>query len=272
MLEDKLKTKWLLVLIFPSEAMLWIKVVEIVDSLDEWKSSRSINCLKESSKFWDADAKVASQDHPLLIPYWITLIYFLSLFAMIMFRNSIQDGTKSFYICQRFFPMMSWKRIGESDQLIKNWRRWWKESIDQKLRLRNFDARHGRIETGAVVKSRKCSSGVEKRKGVCCRGKKKGQCSKGDQWVSGMEHRKPLHPLSHQWHEVEARREKEASEAEVRLADFFDTRADTMWKVLVPRSPCECWHPPDCPFYKTAECKVGDKCLFPHYKVEEQPS
>ena len=29
-----------------------------------------------------------------------------------------------------------------------------KRSIDQKLRLRNFDARHGKIETGAVVKSR----------------------------------------------------------------------------------------------------------------------
>ena len=46
-------------------------------------------------------------------------------------------------------------------------------------------------------------------------------------------HRKPLHPLSHQWHEVEARREIEASEAEVRLAEFFDNRAGNIWKVLV---------------------------------------
>ena len=30
-----------------------------------------------------------------------------------------------------------------------------KRSIDQKLRLRNFDAKHGRIETGAVIKNRK---------------------------------------------------------------------------------------------------------------------
>ena len=36
-----------------------------------------------------------------------------------------------------------------------------KRSIDQKLRLRNFDARQGKIETGAVVKSRKRLSGVE---------------------------------------------------------------------------------------------------------------
>ena len=36
-----------------------------------------------------------------------------------------------------------------------------KRSTDQKLRLRNFDARNERIETGAVVKSRKGLSGIE---------------------------------------------------------------------------------------------------------------
>ena len=56
-----------------------------------------------------------------------------------------------------------------------------RRSIDQKLRLRNFDARHGKIETGAVVKSRKGSSGVEGGKGICYQLKQKGQSSKGDQ-------------------------------------------------------------------------------------------
>ena len=36
-----------------------------------------------------------------------------------------------------------------------------KRSIDQKLRLRNFDARHEKIETGAVVKSQNGLNGVE---------------------------------------------------------------------------------------------------------------
>ena len=36
-----------------------------------------------------------------------------------------------------------------------------KRSINQKLRLRNFDARHERIETGAVVKNRQGLSNVE---------------------------------------------------------------------------------------------------------------
>ena len=55
-----------------------------------------------------------------------------------------------------------------------------KRSIDQKRRLRNFDARNERIETGAVVKNRKELIGVEGGKGICYQWKEKGQCSKGD--------------------------------------------------------------------------------------------
>ena len=39
------------------------------------------------------------------------------------------------------------------------------------------------------------------------------------------------------------------------------------------RSLCEYWHPPECQFYKTETgCKAGDKCLFPHHLVDEQPN
>ena len=55
-----------------------------------------------------------------------------------------------------------------------------KRIMDQKLRSRNFDARNERNETGPVVTSHRGLSGVEKRQGVCCHWKAKGQCSKGD--------------------------------------------------------------------------------------------
>ena len=72
-------------------------------------------------------------------------------------------------------------------------------------------------------------------------GKEKASVRRETRAVSGMRvmivhqnrHRKPLHPLSHQWHEEKARRGKVIPEAEVRLAQFFDNRADTIWKVLV---------------------------------------
>ena len=39
------------------------------------------------------------------------------------------------------------------------------------------------------------------------------------------------------------------------------------------RTSCEYWHPSECHFYKNETgCKAGDKCLFPHYKVDEQPN
>ena len=49
-----------------------------------------------------------------------------------------------------------------------------KRSIDQKVRVRNFDARHGTIETGAVIKNRKGLSGVEGGHGTCYQWKEKG--------------------------------------------------------------------------------------------------
>ena len=49
-----------------------------------------------------------------------------------------------------------------------------KRRKDQKLRSRNFDARHGRIETGAVVKSRKGPTAALKGgKGTCYQWKRK---------------------------------------------------------------------------------------------------
>ena len=90
-----------------------------------------------------------------------------------------------------------------------------KRSNDQKLRLRNFAARNKRIETGAVVTSRRGLSGIDRGKGFCNQWKAKGQCSRGDQCSfghEGHERAKPIHPLSHQHQEVDEK--KTASEQE----------------------------------------------------------
>ena len=39
------------------------------------------------------------------------------------------------------------------------------------------------------------------------------------------------------------------------------------------RTLCEYWHPPECQFFQSETGrKGGDKCLFPHYNVDEQPN
>ena len=57
-----------------------------------------------------------------------------------------------------------------------------KRSIDEKLRLRNFGARYGRIEPGTVVSSRRGLSGIERGEGnLPSVERKREQCSQGDQ-------------------------------------------------------------------------------------------
>ena len=106
--------------------------------------------------------------------YWITVIYSL----LLLFRNPtrldevLQSMSK--IPSDDFLESLFKLRIRESVQLktvlelydveihqkisMPNYQRlktMVKRRNDQKLRLRNFDARHGRIESGAVVKSRK---------------------------------------------------------------------------------------------------------------------
>ena len=94
-----------------------------------------------------------------------------------------------------------------------------KRRKDQKLRLRNLNTRNERIETVAVVTSRRGLRGIERGKGVCYR------CVQNRL-------QKPFHPQSHQHQEVDVRREKGASEAGVRLRSSIDSRAKTSRKVL----------------------------------------
>ena len=43
-------------------------------------------------------------------------------------------------------------------------------------------------------------------------------------------------------------------------------------KGICTKLPSESWHPPECQFHKSESvCKFGNKCSFPHRKVEEQP-
>ena len=72
-----------------------------------------------------------------------------------------------------------------------------KRSVDQKLRLRNFDAGHW----SRIVRR----SGVEGRKGTCYQWKEKGQCSQGDR----CSFRHETQDCAQKHHEVEVCRGRE---------------------------------------------------------------
>ena len=55
-----------------------------------------------------------------------------------------------------------------------------KRSIEQNLRMNNFEARNGNFETSAVVKNQRMEQREHRSLGDCWQWKAKGQCSKGD--------------------------------------------------------------------------------------------
>ena len=56
------------------------------------------------------------------------------------------------------------------------------------------------------------------------------------------------------------------------MGPFIDNRADIISKVLAHEHFVKYWHSPECQLLKSETgCKAGDKCLFPHSKVDEQP-
>ena len=124
--------------------------------------------------------------------------------AMMTYKNSIQDGMNNLlsmskisteYVLESLYKL----RLRESDQLktvlelyeleihqkiskpdYHKLKTMVKRGIDQKLRSRNFDARNGRIETGAVVKNRRGRSSVERGSGECWQWQAKGERSEGN--------------------------------------------------------------------------------------------
>ena len=139
-----------------------------------------------------------------MIQFLITLIFPLSLFVTTMFRNSTQDASEvllsmflipSDDVLESLYKL----RIRESVQLKTVLELYDLEihqkismpscekmktivkSIDKKVPLRNFDARHEKIETGAVLKNRKGRIGVEGGKGICYQWKEKRPVFEGRQ-------------------------------------------------------------------------------------------
>ena len=78
--------------------------------------------------------------------------------------------------------------------------------------------------------------------------------------------------LSQLYHEVEVCRGREVSEATVTMGPFFDDCVEKIWEVLVRDRLVNIGIRPSASqlYNNETGCKAGDKCLFPHYKVDEQ--
>ena len=308
-------------LTFPSDAILWIKEAETVDSLDELKSSRSV-AGKNFPNYEMLDAKIASalnqiiqnshfkkkvsleeqkaqkedrfprgRQIVLMIYHYLrvpcahdTELDHGDLFFVALRDDNIQDFdarwdevllSMSKIPSKDILESLYKLRIRESDQFKtvlalydmeihqmvsdpnhQKLKTMVKKSKDQKLRLRNFDARHGRIETGAVV-SRKGLICVEGGKGICYQWKEKGQCSQGDRCSFRHEAQdraqKPGHiavtlsepTVSRGGRSVSS---KSSIRGKSRHGSILRQKCRYYLDGTFRRTSCECWHPPECHF------------------------
>ena len=205
-----------------------------------------------------------SESLTLMISFLIMPIYSLSLFVTTMFRTSIRDGMKFYYLWSRSRRMMLWKVCAKwdyagSDQLktvlglydmeihlkisMPNYQKlktMVKRSINQKFRLRNFDVRNEKTET-----SRTGWDDMERGKGIYYQWRAKGQCSRGDQCSFRHESHDRAKPTPKAAPSSESPTSRGASEAEASLGK----PCENFLKGTCTKLPCDLWHPSECQFF-----------------------
>ena len=151
-----------------------------------------------------------------------------------------------------YWNCTTWRFIrGHRFLTIKSLKPVVKICIDQKLRLRNFDA-------GAVVKNRMGLIGVGGGKGICYQWKEKGQCSQGDRCsfrhetqdrAQKQEHTAatPSEPTVSRGRSVSRKRSIRGKSNHVSI---LRQPCRYYLKGTCTRTSCECWHPPECEFLK----------------------
>ena len=152
-----------------------------------------------------------------------------------------------------------------------------KRSIEQNLRIKNFEARNGNYETNAVVKNQGTKQREQKSLGDCWQWEANKQCSRGDNCTFRHDIKKRAKPTQPNPSPRSSTRQNEKNASRTRSPSpsgrMFRLPCKDYLKETCTISFCEKWHPPECLFYKTKSgCRFGEKCPYAHRQVDEQPS
>ena len=155
-----------------------------------------------------------------------------------------------------------------------------KRSIEQNLRIKNFEARNGNYERIAVVKNQGTKQREQKTLGDCWQWKANGQCSKGDNCSFRHDINKCAKTTQPNPSPSSSTRQDESNASRTRSPRGKSPSGRmSRWpckdylKGTCANSFCEKWHPPECLFYKSENgCRFGEKFSYAHRQVEEQLS
>ena len=155
-----------------------------------------------------------------------------------------------------------------------------KRSLEQNLRIKNFEARNGNYERNAVVKNQGTKQCEQRSLGDCGQWKANGQWSNGDKcsFRHDMNKRAKSTQPNPAPRNSTQQNVKNASRTRSPRGRSPGGRMSSLpckdyLKGTCTNPFCEKWHPPVCLFYKSENgCRFGEKCSYAHRKVEEQPS
>ena len=230
--------------------------------------------------------------------------YSLSVYEMMIFRNSILSGTE-FYLSMTKIPHddilegLYKLRIRESEKLktvlelyelethqknlgpdYHRFKTMVKRSIEQEIRNKNFGSRNGNYETNAVVKNQGTKQCAQRIFGDCWQWETNGQCVKGDNCSFRHDINKrgkvtPSNPSPNSFMQQNERKPSRTRSPRGKSPSGRTSRwpCKDYLKGTCNNSFCEKWHPPECLFYKTKSgCRFGEKCSFAHRHFDEQPT
>ena len=155
-----------------------------------------------------------------------------------------------------------------------------KRSIEQSLRIKNFEARNGNFETSAVVKNR-TKQREQRSLGYCWQWKANGQCSKGGNcsFRHDMNERakttqpNPSPRSSAQQNVKNASSRTRSPRGKSPSGRMARLPCKGYLKGTCTNPSCAKWHPPECLFYKTKSgSRFGEKCSYADRQVDERPS
>ena len=141
-----------------------------------------------------------------------------------------------------------------------------RRSIEQHLRMKNFEARNGNYATSAVVTQRERRSLRD-----CWQWEANGQCSKGDS--CSFRHDMNKRAKSTQPNPREMHREPEVPEEKVPVVECLDGHARITSNELAPIHSVKSGILQNaCSTSPKKGCTFGEKCSYAHRQVDEQPT
>ena len=143
---------------------------------------RTVSFVEDRSLTWSTSTSGSLE---LMILSRIMPTYLQLFFEMMIFRNSIQGGTAFYHresekvktVLELYNMEIHQKKAGLDYHRLKTMV---KRSMEQNLRVKNFEARNGNYERNAVVKNQRTKQREQRTLRDCWQWNANGQCSKGD--------------------------------------------------------------------------------------------